>query len=328
MCEFQASDRRRGFTILELLVVIAIIGMLVALLLPAIQMAREAGRRATCWNNLKQLAIAAHHYDDVYNRFPTGARPTIDVGGRPIGGTNLWVALLPYLEQDNLYNQWNYDDNRYNVAGGRNAIQAQIIEVLICPSDRLPQSVVHHTAATAPPWSWGFYGLSSYGGSAGNRSMPPGPPPAFRGISRDGIYFIDSCVRSRDVIDGHSNTILFGERYHHDPDYDLRQPVVLPGIAPIAEIGKWGMVAGPGGQAVMGNVTLHTAVPINYRMPSNGSLEDLNNRNCAFGSGHPGGANFAFADGSVRFVRDSIALDTLQALSTRGGGEAVADSDF
>jgi prepilin-type processing-associated H-X9-DG protein len=78
----------------------------------------------------------------------------------------------------------------------------------------------------------------------------------------------------------------------------------------------------------MANLTLHTAVPINYRMPSDGSSEDLFNRMCAFGSGHPSVANFAFADGSVRFVRDSIALDTLKALSTRSGGEVVADNEF
>src|SRR5262245_40111111 len=246
--------------------------------------------------------------------------------GIPTNGTNWIIELLPYIEQDNLYNQWNYDDNRYNVAGERNATQAQIIEVMICPSDRLPQSVVKHTSTAAPPWTVGYYGMSSYGGNAGKRSMPPGPPPAFPGISRDGIFFIDGCVRSQDVSDGLSNTILFGERYHHDPDYDLRQPAVSPGVAPIAEIGKWGFVAGPPG--VMANVTLHTSVPINYRMPSDGSSEDLLNRVCAFGSGHPGGANFTFADGSVRFVRDSIALDTLKALSTRSGEEVVADNEF
>jgi prepilin-type processing-associated H-X9-DG protein len=161
--------------------------------------------------------------------------------------------------------------------------------------------------------------MSSYGGNAGTRSMPP---PS---MSRDGIFFIDSFVRSRDVIDGESNTILFGERSNHDPDYDLRR-VVLPGLAPIAELGKWGFVVGIPG--VMANITLHTAVPINYPMPSDGSRDDLLNRGCAFGSGHPGGANFAFADGSVQFVRDSIELNTLKALSTRSGGEVVADNEF
>jgi prepilin-type N-terminal cleavage/methylation domain-containing protein/prepilin-type processing-associated H-X9-DG protein len=311
---------RRAFNLIELLVVIAIIGLLVALALPAIQMAREAGRRATCMNNLLQLTVAANSHHATKGRFPTGGRVSTDLGGRPANGTNWIIELLPYFEQDNLYNQWNYDDNRYNVAGKEKATQAQIIEVLICPSDPLPQPVVEHTGALTPAWCRGWYGMSSYGGNAGYQSIG-------LGMSRDGIYFIDSCVRSRDVIDGHSNTILFSERDHHDRDYDLRQPVLFPGLKPIAEIGKWGFVAGPPG-AVMGNVTLHTSVPINYRMPSDGSVADLVNRVSAFGSGHPGGANFAFADGSVRFVRHSIALDTLKALSTRSGGEVVPDNEF
>jgi prepilin-type N-terminal cleavage/methylation domain-containing protein/prepilin-type processing-associated H-X9-DG protein len=312
---------RRAFTLIELLVVIAIIGLLVALTLPAIQKAREAGRRATCLNNLKQLADAANSHHATKNRFPVGGHVSTDTDGRPANGTNWIIELLPYFEQDNLYNQWNYDDNRYNVAGREKATQAQIIEVLICPSDRLQQRVVEHTGALTPSWCRGLYGMSSYGANAGYQSNPG------LGMSQDGIFFIDSCIRSRDIIDGLSNTILFGERYHHDPDYDLRQPVVLPGVKPIAEIGKWGFVASPPA-AVMGNATLHTRVPINYRIPSDGSVVDLINRVSAFGSGHTGGANFAFADGSVRFVRDSIALDTLKALSTRSGGEVVADNEF
>ena len=168
--------------------------------------------------------------------------------------------------------------------------------------------------------------MSSYGGNAGKRSVPPGDPPAFPGISRDGIFFLDSCVRLADVTDGTSNTFLFGERYHRDPEFDLRQPVVSPGRGSLAQLGKWGFVAGAGG--IMAHVTLHTAAPINYRVPPGGDAPTLENRACAFGSGHPGGANFAFADGSVRFVSDRTPLPTLQALSTRRGGEVVSAGDF
>jgi prepilin-type processing-associated H-X9-DG protein len=167
--------------------------------------------------------------------------------------------------------------------------------------------------------------MSSYGGNAGKRSVPPGGPPAFPGITRDGIFFIGSCVRLTDVTDGSSNTLLFGERYHRDPEFDLRQPVVLPGVASIAHIGRWGFVAGAG---AMANVTLHTAAPINYQMPPGGDSSTANDRVCAFGSGHPGGANFAFADGSVRFVSNGTSLQTLQALSTRAGGEVASGDDF
>jgi prepilin-type N-terminal cleavage/methylation domain-containing protein/prepilin-type processing-associated H-X9-DG protein len=325
MPQHLATTRRRGFTLLELLVSIAIIGVLLALLLPAVQKVREAASRMVCANNLRQIALATHHFHDTHEKFPTGGHLPVNVGGIPTGGTNLWVELLPYFEQDNLHNKWDPCDNRKNV-GDTNAISAHVIKLLICPSDALPQTVVENTAAVVPPWSWGFYGMSSYGGNAGTRSFPTGPPPAFPGISRDGIFWIDSCVGIKDITDGTTNTILFGERYHRDPEYDLRQPVVLPGIAPIAEIGKWGFVAGPAG--IMGNVTLQSAVPINYKVPIGGGALALQNRFCAFGSGHIHGANFAFADGSVSFKSDSMPLSTLQALSTRAGGEVVSGDDY
>src|SRR5262245_23724603 len=305
MPQHLAATRRRGFTLVELLVVIAIIGVLVGLLLPAVQKVREAANLVKCINNLKQLGLAAHHFHDTKGQFPTGARLPVDQGGIPTGATNLWVELLRYFEQDNLHDKWDYSNNQNNVAGGRSATQAQVIKLLICPSDPLPADVVENTAAVGPSWSRGFYGMTSYGGNAGTRSMPWGTAPTFAGISRDGIFWIDSSVRVNDITDGTTNTVLFGERYHRDPEYDLRQPVVAPGIAPIAQVGKWAWVAGPG---VMGNVMLHSAALINYRVPSDGDSSALFDRFAAFGSGHPGGANFAFADGSVRFLSESTPL--------------------
>jgi prepilin-type N-terminal cleavage/methylation domain-containing protein/prepilin-type processing-associated H-X9-DG protein len=319
------TTRRRGFTLLELLVSIAIIGVLLALLLPAVQKVREAANRMVCANNLKQIALATHHFHDINGKFPTGGHLPVYVGGIPTGGTNLWVELLPYFEQDNLHNKWDPCDNRNNV-GDRNSISAHVIKLLICPSDPLPADVVNYEAAVTPPWCWGFYGMSSYGGNAGTRSVPAGPAPAFPGISRDGIFWIDSRVRITDITDGSSNTFLFGERYHRDPEYDRRQPIVFPGLAPIAQLGKWGFVAGPGG--IMGNDMLHSAAPINYRMPSEGDVQALFNRSNAFGSGHVHGANFAFADGSVRFKSDSMPHSTLKALSTRAKGEVVSGDDY
>jgi prepilin-type N-terminal cleavage/methylation domain-containing protein/prepilin-type processing-associated H-X9-DG protein len=319
MCQSLTTAPRRGFTLIELLVVIAIIAVLIALLLPAVQKVREAANRMACTNNLKQIALATHNFHDTYKKLPTGGRIPVLVGGRPTGGINLWVELLPYFEQDNLYKMWDFD-NQKNVAGRTNATQAQVIKLLICPSDALPADVVENRTAVSPPWCWGFYGMSSYGGNAGTRSVP------FPGMSRDGIFFIGSCVRFADILDGTSNTLLFGERYHHDPEFDRLRPVLMPGIAPIEEAGKWGFVAGDPG--IMANVTLHSAAPINYRMPSDGDLLALITRDCAFGSGHPGGANFAFADGCVKFVSENIPQSTHQALSTRAGGEVVSADDY
>src|SRR5262249_41363098 len=100
------SKTRRAFTLIELLVVIALIAVLIGLLLPAVQRVREAASRAQCLNNLKQIALAAHNYHGANEKFPIGVHLPVDVGGRPTGGTNVWVELLPHIEQGNLYKQW------------------------------------------------------------------------------------------------------------------------------------------------------------------------------------------------------------------------------
>src|SRR5262245_41249024 len=324
MPQHLATTRRRGFTLVELLVSIAIIGVLLALLLPAVQKVREAANRIACANNLRQIALATHDFHDTNNRFPTGAHPPVYVGGVPTRGTNLWVELLPYFEQDNLHDAWDPRDNRKNVAGERNATTAHVLNLLLCPSDQLTQTVVQAKGGPGASWAQGFYAMSSYGGNAGTRSMPAGNPPAFPGISRDGIFWLDSCVRILDITDGTSNTLLFGERYHRDPAYDDRLPHFFPGLAPIEYVGRWGWLLAPG---VMAQVTLQSAAPINYRMPADGGSSALMDRICAFGSGHVQGANFAFADGSVSFKSDSMPVRTLQALSTRAGGEVASGDD-
>jgi prepilin-type processing-associated H-X9-DG protein len=128
-----------------------------------------------------------------------------------------------------------------------------------------------------------------------------------------------------DITDGLSNTLLFGERFHYDPEYERQRPVVWSDVGPLACWGRWGFVAN---QGASGNISLSTPKPINYRVPSGGDFSTLEDRVCVFGSGHPGGANFAFADGSVRFLRNSTPLLTLQALSTRGGDEVFPAGDF
>jgi prepilin-type N-terminal cleavage/methylation domain-containing protein len=207
--------RRRGsaFTLIELLVVIAIIAILIGLLLPAVQKVREAANRAKCSSNLKQLALAAHNYHDARGKFPTGLHMGVDMGGgRYAGGTSWMVDLLPYIEQDNLQKKWDYNDHRNNVAGGMNATTAQIIPIHRCPSDQLNLWYYYHLGMI--PEAWGYYGIGTYCGNAGRRSYPPAQ------LSRDGIFSLDSNVRLADITDGSSNTFLFGERSHRDPEYD------------------------------------------------------------------------------------------------------------
>jgi prepilin-type processing-associated H-X9-DG protein len=303
---------------MELLVVIAIIGVLIGLLVPAVQRAREAANRTRCQNNLKQLALGALNHHEAWGAFPTGLHMGVNMGGgRYAEGTSWMVELLPYIEQDNLQKKWDYNDFRNNVAGVTDSTTAQLINIHRCPSDRLNRWVYFNSNI---PEARGFYGIGTYCGNAGKRSYPPAQ------LSRDGIFSLDSKVRLADVTDGGSNTLLFGERSHRDPEWD-RIASSLP-YAPLADVGSWGSVvaANWSGGPLFGN-TLSAAVPINYQVsPATpvGDLPTVYDRLCAFGSGHPGGANFAFADGSVRFVSEQIDFRTLQALSTRAGGEVVS----
>src|SRR4051794_10507701 len=268
--------RRSAFTLIELLVVIAIIAILIGLLLPGVQKVREAANRMKCANNLKQIALAAHNYHDSHEAFPTGARPSVVVNGVPTLGTNVWVELLPHIEQDNLYRTWDFADNRKNVANGRDATQARVIRLLICPSDRLPEPVWELTqfypVLPLPPWSFGFYGMTSYGGNAGTRSVLTGGMPDLPRLSKDGGIYVGSNVGLRDITDGSSSTLLFGERSHLDPEYDRQRPSVWPDAPPLAGWGRWGFVAN---QGASGNVSLSTPGPINYRVPAGGDFAAL-----------------------------------------------------
>jgi prepilin-type N-terminal cleavage/methylation domain-containing protein/prepilin-type processing-associated H-X9-DG protein len=323
--------QRCGFTLVELLVAIAIIGVLLGLLLPAVQKVREASNRIQCTNNLKQLALASLNYHDDKKEFPNGVHPVDSINGGHANGTCWEVELLPYLEQENLKKRWDYTEFGDNVAGGRNATTAQVLPVLLCPSDLLPDPVCF---VDLSPWypqyayAIGFYALSSYGGNAGKWS---GNGPL---ATRDGIFFQDSRIRLADVTDGTSITFLFGERSHRDPEFDRLAFACSPTFYPLGKMGRWAAVFPTGGGSILERL-LSTPVPINYRVPAGTPPEEFlgptGAQNCrlrAFGSGHPGGANFAFVDGSVRFVGDSIPLPTLQALSTRAGGEVVSADDY
>jgi prepilin-type N-terminal cleavage/methylation domain-containing protein/prepilin-type processing-associated H-X9-DG protein len=310
---------RSAFTLLEVLVVIGIIAVLIGLLLAAVQNVREAAARLQCQNNLKQMDLAAHHYHDARGKLPPGLVPVDRTGGRFVGGTTLWVELLPHLEQASLHQRWDYGDYRNNLAGGSSATTAQVLRLLLCPSDPLPQPVHQLQVADDLAWASGHYAVSSYAGNGGTRSFGAAAP-----ASNDGVFFRRSEVRIGDITDGTSGTLLFGERSHRDAEFDRLTLVVDPETYPLAGWGGWASAYSPG--VSPGDVLLSTPVPINYRVPAGSSGTDLgwiDDRLCAFGSGHARGASFAFADGSVRFVSETTALAVLQALSTRAGGEVV-----
>src|SRR5262249_53466476 len=173
------------------------------------------------------------------------------------GGTSWLVELFPYIEQDNLYWKWDYEDFRNNVAGGTDATTAQIIQIHRCPSDPANLLFYYHYRI---PEAWGYYGIGTYCGNAGRRSYGPDQ------VTRDGVFSLDSKVRLADVTDGSGNTFLFGERWHHDPEYD-RIAAVYPGYYPLADAGGWGgVVAALQNGGPLCDLTLSSAVSINYQV--------------------------------------------------------------
>ena len=308
-----SGTRTSGFTLVELLVVIAIIGVLVALLLPAVQFAREAARRTRCANQLHQLALAAHTYHDALRTFPPGLAlwPTPAGQQNPpqFRSVSLFALLLPQLEHGPLAAQWDYRDPRLSVSRG---LAATPLPVLLCPSDQLAEKVITQYPNFNPPGD--RYAMTSYGGIGGIQSFHPSR------ASRDGVFVLNGAITMGEIVDGTSQTLLFGERWHRDVAYDAN-------AGGRTKMTEWGVWAPSSGQTGVGDVTLGTLAPINYRHPSNVAVTNLleDRRVTAMGSGHRGGANVALADGSVRFAAESLDLRILQAVGTIHGNEATGD---
>ncbi|MGD9128762.1 MAG: DUF1559 domain-containing protein [Planctomycetia bacterium] len=339
MCQkFPISTTKtpKGFTLVELLVVIAIIGILIALLLPAIQAAREAARRMQCTNKLKQIALAAQGYHDAIGHYPPAIMLS-QYDGSKYRGINLFIFLLPYLEQNNLYEMWDLDNPNNNFTEGLDSPAAQGPD-LLCPSEPKSENPLAYTARLNGVSVQRYIRVTSYAGNAGTRSYHPSSGQ----LATDGIFFMtgpgslpepnQQPIRINDITDGTSNTFLFGERSRYDPNYDT-----FAAQGWDWEFHYYGNWAGTSSSGVA-HVTLSTYAPLNYCLPFNyenratanppasdatsfGHYIDL--RVCAYGSSHPGGANFAMGDGSVHFYSDQIPLLTLQALSTRAEGETV-----
>jgi prepilin-type N-terminal cleavage/methylation domain-containing protein/prepilin-type processing-associated H-X9-DG protein len=325
----RSAARKSGFTLVELLVVIAIIGILVALLLPAIQAAREAARRTQCSNNIRQLGLASMNYVSARQAFPPGLQgPSGCPGGTGVSTppfTNLMVESMTYIEQDNLNR--NFDKTKgtgnqlgpnTNPAGSTDTVAAQIVVNFRCPSTQLPaQNTV----------SGFIFGTNDYAGSGGTRIFAPLADPrklnaACKSIN-DGLFNWvnprDTGVTIKKVTDGTSKTLMFGERMHEDPVFDQ--------LWPAFPMNQWCGWAWTDQKNAVGDFLGHTAVPINYKIPqgtTGGSTSpEVYDRIGAFGSYHSGGANFCFADCSVTFLRDDLDLKIFQALSTIRGAETV-----
>jgi len=272
------KDANRGFTLVELLVVIAIIGILIALLLPAVQAAREAARRMQCSNNLKQCGVAMHTYHNTYNCFPPGFM-AVDHLGRVKGGWAWGVFLMPFIEQSPLQDKLSTTEYTLSHVISDPALLPMLqmeLSVFKCPSSPMeplreflgPGSQMVSTANYT--CCRGFY---RYSGDV-HLQKP-----------NNGIFYAESATRIRDVTDGTSNTVAIGER------------TVLPVHA--ADPKRWPSWCGPGGLGIGATVSSCVSVRLNHPINMH-----------AFSSHHPGGADFCFADGSVRFVSETIESNT------------------
>jgi prepilin-type N-terminal cleavage/methylation domain-containing protein/prepilin-type processing-associated H-X9-DG protein len=322
----------RGFTLIELLVVIAIIGVLIGLLLPAVQAAREAARRIQCVNNLKQIGLALHNYHDALGTFPM----SYAARGRFVDGSNdtapgwAWATMiLPQMEQTPIYNAVNFV---LPVESPQNAtvVRSQLAGY-ICPSDVTagPFQVVDSSSpgnplATMTP--------SSYAASVGNDLTDATTGLNFDGLG-NGVMFRNSSVRLSGITDGSSQTILVGERAWANV-HGVWAGVVAGGTTRRGALNRCpltGALFYPASPLVQAHGHL-----LNTDTDEDGGLDD-------FSSLHPGGANFVFADGSVRLLR-TVLRDSgtssggatvyspsslvLQALATRNGGEVVSADSY
>lgn len=340
--------RRAGFTLVELLVVIAIIGVLVGLLLPAVQSAREAARRMSCSNNLKQIGLALHNYHDTFKGLPPGyinKDPNHPNGSGPVAGNYAqwaWGAfILPQLEQGPLYEQLEVGKINLSVAltpSGTMTDKTQLVNnpvaAFICPSDPGPEvhQVANQLRDTSDTWlreiaKSNYMGVNTTrrwhsggrmtGPDVGAPSQWGGPPNVNNGPN--GLFFRDRSIRFRDISDGLSNTVAIGERV-----YEYTTPTGLV----VCRAGVW-----VGNDNQNEQLTIHRSLgtlvnPIN----------STNFANCVrgFAGPHPGGIMFALADGSVQFISESVdhipwtasgddLVDSvLERLGSRNDGQTVS----
>lgn len=313
---------RRGFTLIELLVVITIIGVLIALLLPAVQAAREAARRAQCVNNLKQIGLAVHNYHD-----RVGALP----GAQLAQGVTSFSALshlLPGLELSNEYNSINF--SLHNADPANLTATMTRVASFVCPSDVSNTALAQIGAQTnymADMGSWIVWQ------SATGPNVGMGDP--------NGMFYGNSATRFADVIDGLSNTGCFSERILADGNNAVVSPksdVFFHPGAPTTQDQAVQMCNGIDISNLANQFPLFMGAPWVNGQHIFQHVNTPNTRSCGFftilranmpaSSRHPGGVNMLMGDGSVKFIKDGINLATWRALGTRMGGEIINASDL
>ncbi len=296
-----SGSKKRGFTLIELLVVIAIIAILIALLLPAVQQAREAARRSTCKNNLKQLGLGLHNYHDIYGSFPPG--------GMSAGNQLAWCAMiLPQIDQAPLFKQFNFSTQTYT---SFNALALTRIPVFLCPSASSASEKTTNSgeySGGVPTYTTHYYGVM---GPIGTNPLTGGAyilDPSnssltgHGGYAASGVLFRNSHTGIRDITDGSSNTFLLGEMsFAKDAQGNTNKSFRV-----------WTRGATSTAMGSCKNMVNR----INYQ-----AYTSANFNNVSFGSNHTGGCQFLMGDGAVRFVSANVNFNLYQATGSRDGGE-------
>ena len=315
---------RRGFTLIELLVVIAIIAVLISLLLPAVQSAREAARRAQCLNNFKQIGLALHTYHQSHGVFPpgyvsnfipgAGGNTSLEVDTGPGWG---WASqILPQMEQSNTYNAINF--NISMIMADNNTAQYTRISSFLCPSDTTPDKVPvrdrtnTNTIYTVGTSNYiGVYGVGEIGDAAGQGN---------------GVFFRNSRVGINQIMDGSSNTFVVGERSHNLSYATWTGRTIGGWLFTTASFeggtNKFHPEPEESFCMILGPIEFEDAdgLPRTPNYPA-AHVED-------YWSRHPGGVNFLFGDGSVRFIKNSISKQVYGSLATRNGGEVISSDSY
>jgi prepilin-type N-terminal cleavage/methylation domain-containing protein len=304
---YPLSKRSDAFTLIELLVAIAIIAILIALLLPAVQYAREAARRTQCKNNLKQIGLALHNYHSALGVFPPAyiaADLTDPENTAPGWG---WTSmLLPYLDQGPVYNRCNFDlpiEHPTNIT-----VQGERLSLFMCPTDTMahPFDVTDDSGGIlASQVATNSYAACFGSGGEIGKSPDLG----------NGFFFRNSSLRVRDIVDGTNSTIAIGER-----SAALSQNAWVGAVA-------FGVSRVTAGAPVYSVAVEEAPVQVLAHTGSH-ALDDPESDPDDFFSLHKGGVHFLMGDGAVRFLKSTVDFDVLHALSTRAGRESLSATDF